>query len=47
MYWNRTSFVMDTMGMVRKIYRDVKPEGHEKVLLEDIKSMQRSEQIGR
>jgi len=47
MYWNRTTFVMDTMGMVRKIYRDVKPEGHEKVLLEDIKSMQRSEQIGR
>ena len=47
MYWSRTSFVIDPMGMLRKVYRDVKPEGHEKVLLEDIKSLQRSEQIGR
>lgn len=46
MYWNRTSFVVDPMGMLRKVYTNVKPEGHEKVLLEDIKSMQRSEQIG-
>jgi thioredoxin-dependent peroxiredoxin len=47
MYWNRTSFVIDSMGMLRKVYRNVKPEGHEQVLLEDIKGMQRSEQIGR
>src|SRR5262245_33260875 len=47
MYWNRTSFVIDPMGMLRKVYNNVKPEGHEKVLLEDIKGMQRSEQIGR
>src|SRR5438094_9680873 len=40
MYWNRTSFVIDPQGKVRKVYTNVKPEGHEKTLLEDIKAMQ-------
>ena len=40
MYWNRTSFVIDPEGKLRKIYRGVKPEGHEQILLNDIKSMQ-------
>ena len=40
MYWNRTSFVIDPEGKLRKIYRGVKPEGHEQVLLNDIKGMQ-------
>jgi peroxiredoxin Q/BCP len=40
MYWNRTSFVIDPEGTLRKIYRKVNPEGHEQVLLNDIKSMQ-------
>ena len=40
MYWNRTSFVIDPEGNLRKIYRGVNPEGHEQVLLNDIKSMQ-------
>jgi peroxiredoxin Q/BCP len=40
MYWNRTSFVIDPEGKLRKIYRQVKPEGHEQMLLNDIKSMQ-------
>jgi len=40
MYWNRTSFVLDPEGKLRKIYRKVNPEGHEQVLLEDIKRMQ-------
>ena len=40
MYWNRTSFVIDPKGILRKVYTNVKPEGHEKVLLDDIKSMQ-------
>jgi thioredoxin-dependent peroxiredoxin len=40
MYWNRTSFVIDPQGKLRKVYTNVKPEGHEKVLLEDIKAMQ-------
>ena len=40
MYWNRTSFVIDPAGMVRKVYTNVKPEGHEAVLLHDIKELQ-------
>jgi peroxiredoxin Q/BCP len=40
MYWNRTSFVIDPEGNLRKIYRGVNPEGHEQVLLNDIKGMQ-------
>src|SRR5437667_1340522 len=37
MYWNRTSFVIDPEGTLRKIYEKVNPEGHEQVLLADIK----------
>ena len=40
MYWNRTSFVIDPAGTLRKIYENVIPEGHERVLLDDIKAMQ-------
>jgi thioredoxin-dependent peroxiredoxin len=40
MYWNRTSFVIDPSGTLRKIYEKVNPEGHERVLLDDIKAMQ-------
>jgi len=40
MYWNRTSVVVDPQGKVRKVYTNVKPEGHERVLLDDIKMMQ-------
>ena len=40
MYWNRTSFVIDPQGALRKIYEKVNPEGHERVLLDDIKAMQ-------
>ncbi len=38
-YWNRTSFVIDPEGNLRKIYEKVNPEGHERVLLDDIKAM--------
>ena len=41
MYWNRTSFVIDPAGTLRKVYEKVNPEGHERVLLDDIKAMQR------
>jgi len=41
MYWNRTTFVIDPKGTVRKVYEKVNPEGHEKVLLDDIVQMQR------
>ena len=40
MYWNRTSFVIDPNGKLRKIYENVKPEGHEQTLLQDIKGLQ-------
>src|SRR6266478_3443798 len=40
MYWNRTSFVIDPTGKLRKVYEKVNPEGHEQVLLNDIKAMQ-------
>ena len=40
MYWNRTSFVIDPQGKLRKIYENVKPEGHDQTLLADIKAMQ-------
>jgi len=42
MYWNRTSFVIDPAGTLRKIYEKVNPEGHERVLLDDIKALQAS-----
>jgi len=40
MYWDRTSFVIDPNGNLRKTYLKVQPEGHERVLLNDIKGMQ-------
>jgi len=40
MYWDRTSFVIDPSGVVRKVYAKVNPQGHEQVLLDDIKKMQ-------
>src|SRR5215470_13397813 len=40
MYWNRTSFVIGPDGGLRKVYENVKPEGHEQTLLTDIKAMQ-------
>jgi len=42
MYWDRTTFVIDPQGNLRRTYLKVQPEGHDRVLLEDIKQMQRS-----
>ena len=39
MYWDRTSFVIDPEGVVRKVYQKVNPQGHERTLLEDISQM--------
>ncbi|WP_437630980.1 peroxiredoxin [Sorangium sp. So ce854] len=36
MYWDRTTFVIDPQGVLRKTYQKVKPDGHEQVLLNDI-----------
>jgi peroxiredoxin Q/BCP len=38
-YWDRTTFVVDPKGVLRKIYEKVKPDGHEQVLLADIKAL--------
>jgi peroxiredoxin Q/BCP len=40
MYWDRTSFVINPEGVLVKLYEKVNPEGHERVLLNDIKAMQ-------
>ncbi|EYF08463.1 peroxiredoxin [Chondromyces apiculatus] len=40
LYWDRTTFVIDPQGALRKIYLKVSPEGHEQVLLQDIKALQ-------
>jgi peroxiredoxin Q/BCP len=40
MYWNRTTFIVDPRGTLRKVYQNVNPENHEKVVLEDIKKLQ-------
>jgi thioredoxin-dependent peroxiredoxin len=40
LYWDRTTFVIDPSGVLRKVYQKVKAEGHDKVLLEDIKALQ-------
>jgi peroxiredoxin Q/BCP len=39
MYWNRTSFVIDPEGRLKKTYLKVDPNGHERVLLDDIKAL--------
>lgn len=41
MYWDRTTFVIDPKGTVRKVYENVNPQGHEDVLLRDITEMAR------
>jgi len=39
-FWERTTFVVDPQGVVRKVYEKVDPNGHERVLLDDIKALQ-------
>ncbi len=39
-FWDRTTFVVDPRGIIRKVYEKVNPEGHEKVLLDDIRLLQ-------
>jgi thioredoxin-dependent peroxiredoxin len=36
MYWNRSTVVVDPEGVVKKTYANVTPQGHERVLLDDI-----------
>jgi peroxiredoxin Q/BCP len=39
MYWDRTSFLVDPAGITRKVYEKVNPQGHEAVLLDDVKHL--------
>lgn len=39
LYWNRVTYLIDPQGIIRKVYPSVKPEGHEKEVLEDLKSL--------
>jgi peroxiredoxin Q/BCP len=39
-FWERTTFVVDPQGVVRKVYEKVNPEGHEQVLLDEVKRFQ-------
>src|SRR5580658_2749926 len=32
LYWDRTSYVIDPKGNLRKVYQKVNPQGHERVL---------------
>jgi peroxiredoxin Q/BCP len=41
-FWERTTFVVDPKGVIRKVYERVNPEGHEKLLLADIRAMQKT-----
>jgi len=38
-FWERTTFVVDPKGIIRKVYAKVNPEGHEQVLLSDIQDL--------
>jgi peroxiredoxin Q/BCP len=39
LYWKRTSFLVDPDGVLRKVYLDVKPDGHDRALLEDLRAL--------
>lgn len=41
MYWDRTTFVIDPKGVVKKVYEKVNAQGHEQVLLHDLAEMQK------
>jgi thioredoxin-dependent peroxiredoxin len=38
-FWERTTFVVDPKGIIRKVYEKVNPEGHEKALLNDVTAL--------
>lgn len=39
-FWDRTTFLVDPSGVVRKVYGKVDPNGHEKIVLADIAALQ-------
>ncbi len=38
-YWDRTSFLINPSGMLKKVYLNVNPKGHEEQVLNDIKAL--------
>jgi thioredoxin-dependent peroxiredoxin len=38
-FWERTTFLVDSRGVIRKVYEKVTPEGHEQVLLSDLRGL--------
>ena len=40
LYYDRTTFLVDPAGIVRKVYEKVDPRGHEKAVLADIATLQ-------
>lgn len=41
-FWDRTTFLVDPGGMIRKVYEKVNPEGHEQLLLNDVRALQQT-----
>lgn len=41
-YWDRTTFVVDPQGVLRRVYQNVKPQDHEQMLLNDINALQKA-----
>ena len=41
-FWNRTTFVIDPKGIIKKVYENVNPDGHDAAVLRDIKELQSS-----
>lgn len=44
-YWNRTTFLIDPKGTLKKVYENVKPDGHETVLLKEIAEFQSGQRV--
>jgi len=36
----KAAFVVDPKGIIRRVYAKVNPEGHEQVLLSDVRTLQ-------
>ncbi len=38
-YWERTTFVVDPSGVIKKVYEKVDPKDHEQTVLQDLKAL--------
>lgn len=41
-FWDRTSFIVDPDGVIARVYENVSPEGHERVLLDDVENLRQA-----